>query len=75
MIPGGMIQAVTNQSIGLKYVGDRLRHLRYSRRCSVIAELLGGFLVPGRPVALMFFKTFGYVTMGQALAFTGDLSA
>jgi hypothetical protein len=22
----------------------------------------------------MFFKTFGYVTMGQALAFTGDLS-
>jgi OPT oligopeptide transporter protein len=41
---------------------------------SVIAEVLGGFLVPGRPVALMLFKTFSYTVLGQALGFTGDLS-
>ena len=39
-----------------------------------MSEVIGGFLVPGRPLALMVFKTFGFVIMSQALAFTGDLS-
>ncbi|KAF9003028.1 OPT oligopeptide transporter [Cyathus striatus] len=56
IIPIGMIQAITNQQVGL----------------NVITELIVGYAVPGRPVAMMLFKTWGYVTMGQALLFTSD---
>ncbi|PSR82950.1 hypothetical protein PHLCEN_2v5920 [Hermanssonia centrifuga] len=44
-IPIGIIQAVTNQQIGL----------------NVIAELVAGYARPGRPLAMMLFKTWGYV--------------
>ncbi|KAH9475570.1 Sexual differentiation process protein isp4 [Psilocybe cubensis] len=50
VIPCGMIQAVTNQQVGL----------------NVIAELVVGYALPGRPVAMMLFKTWGYITMAQA---------
>lgn len=29
-------------------------------------------MLPGRPVAMMLFKTWGYITMAQALTFTSD---
>jgi hypothetical protein len=45
IIPTGMIQAITNQQIGL----------------NVIAELIAGYALPGKPLALMVFKTFGYI--------------
>ena len=51
-----MIQAITNQQVGL----------------NVITELIAGYLLPGRPVAVMIFKTWGYITMSQALEFTAD---
>ena len=44
-LPIGIIQAVTNQQIGL----------------NVIAELIIGYLLPGRPLAMMLFKTWGYI--------------
>ncbi|KAF8264395.1 OPT oligopeptide transporter [Lactarius quietus] len=53
-IPIGVIMAITNQSIGL----------------NVITELIIGYLLPGRPIAVMMFKTWGYITMVQALSFT-----
>ncbi|PBK84840.1 small oligopeptide transporter [Armillaria gallica] len=56
VIPVGMIQAITNQQVGL----------------NVITELVIGYALPGRPVAMMMFKTWGYVTMAQALTFTSD---
>ncbi|KAF9051443.1 OPT oligopeptide transporter [Panaeolus papilionaceus] len=56
VIPIGMIQAITNQQIGL----------------NVITELIVGYGLPGRPIAMMMFKTWGYITMGQALIFTSD---
>ncbi|KAF5343654.1 hypothetical protein D9758_014690 [Tetrapyrgos nigripes] len=56
MIPIGMIQAITNQQVGL----------------NVITELIIGYALPGRPVAMMLFKTWGYITMTQALQFTSD---
>ncbi|KAF5319702.1 hypothetical protein D9619_008668 [Psilocybe cf. subviscida] len=56
VIPIGMIQAITNQQVGL----------------NVIAELIIGYALPGRPVAMMLFKTWGYITMAQALQFTSD---
>ena len=55
-IPIGMIQAITNQQIGL----------------NVITELIIGYALPGRPVAMMLFKTWGYITMAQALTFASD---
>jgi hypothetical protein len=51
-----MIQAITNQQVGL----------------NVITELIIGYALPGRPVAMMMFKTWGYITMAQALTFTSD---
>ncbi|PPR08054.1 hypothetical protein CVT24_010853 [Panaeolus cyanescens] len=56
IIPIGMIQAITNQQVGL----------------NVITELIIGYALPGRPVAMMMFKTWGYITMAQALNFTSD---
>ncbi|PPQ82231.1 hypothetical protein CVT24_012737 [Panaeolus cyanescens] len=48
--------AITNQQVGL----------------NVITELIVGYGLPGRPIAMMMFKTWGYITMGQALVFTSD---
>ncbi|KAF4610329.1 hypothetical protein D9613_010456 [Agrocybe pediades] len=56
VIPIGMIQAVTNRQVGL----------------NVITELIVGFMIPGKPNAMMIFKTYGYVTMAQAMQFTAD---
>ncbi|PSS37359.1 hypothetical protein PHLCEN_2v836 [Hermanssonia centrifuga] len=56
ILPIGMIQAITNQQVGL----------------NVITELIIGYALPGRPIAMMMFKTWGYITMAQALLFTSD---
>ncbi|KAN0078370.1 OPT oligopeptide transporter domain containing protein [Tylopilus felleus] len=56
VIPIGMIQAITNQQVGL----------------NVISELIVGYALPGRPIAMMMFKTWGYITMSQALTFASD---
>ncbi|KAF9530833.1 OPT oligopeptide transporter [Crepidotus variabilis] len=56
VIPIGMIQAITNQQVGL----------------NVVTELIIGYGLPGRPIAMMMFKTWGYITMAQALQFTSD---
>ncbi|CAE6466178.1 unnamed protein product [Rhizoctonia solani] len=56
IIPIGMIQAITNQQVGL----------------NVITELVIGYALPGHPVAMMLFKTWGYISMAQALQFTSD---
>ncbi|KAF3059303.1 Sexual differentiation process protein isp4 [Daldinia childiae] len=48
---------VTNHQIGL----------------NVLTEFVYGYIQPGRPLALMLFKTYGYITMAQALSFVSDL--
>lgn len=45
VVPIGMIQAITNQQIGL----------------NVVTELVIGYALPGKPVAMMLFKTWGYM--------------
>ena len=52
-IPVGVIQAITSQRIRLK----------------VITEVIVGYALPGRPIAMMMLKTWDYTTT-QALAFT-----
>ncbi|KAG9002777.1 hypothetical protein FRB93_011379 [Tulasnella sp. JGI-2019a] len=56
-IPIGMIQALTNQQVGL----------------NVITELIVGYWLPGKPLTMMLFKTYGYITMGQAMMFASDM--
>jgi OPT family oligopeptide transporter len=70
-----MIQAITNQQVGLKSVFIsfiQVRKQMLTRLCSVITELIIGYMLPGRPIAMMMFKTWGYITMAQALSFTAD---
>ncbi|KAF9512435.1 hypothetical protein BS47DRAFT_1345351 [Hydnum rufescens UP504] len=56
IVPIGMIQAITNQQVGL----------------NVITELIIGYALPGKPIAMMMFKTWGYISMVQALTLTSD---
>jgi len=56
-IPVGMIQAITNLQIGL----------------NVLTEMIISYMQPGRPFAMMAFKTYGYITMTQGLGFIQDL--
>ncbi|PIM98023.1 Sexual differentiation process protein ISP4 [Handroanthus impetiginosus] len=55
-LPVGIIQATTNQQIGL----------------NIITEMVIGYIYPGRPLANVAFKTYGYISMAQALGFLGD---
>ncbi|CAN1334207.1 Oligopeptide transporter 5, partial [Linum perenne] len=55
-LPIGIIQATTNQQMGL----------------NVITELIIGYIYPGRPLANVAFKTYGYISMAQALGFLQD---
>jgi len=47
MVPIGIVQAVTNFQIGL----------------NIITELIVGFMLPGRPIAMMLFKAYGYLLL------------
>ncbi|KAG8069745.1 hypothetical protein GUJ93_ZPchr0006g44277 [Zizania palustris] len=55
-LPIGIITATTNQTPGL----------------NIITEYIMGYLYPGRPVANMCFKVYGYISMKQALTFLQD---
>ncbi|XP_045793366.1 oligopeptide transporter 5-like [Trifolium pratense] len=56
-LPIGVIEATTNIRSGL----------------NVITELVIGFIYPGKPLANMAFKTYGHISMVQALGFLEDL--
>ncbi|KAJ7960963.1 Oligopeptide transporter [Quillaja saponaria] len=55
-LPIGIIQATTNTRPGL----------------NVITELIIGYVYPGKPLANVAFKTYGYISMSQALTFVSD---
>jgi OPT family small oligopeptide transporter len=57
LVPIGMVQGVTNTQLGL----------------NVLTEFIVGYMLPGRPIAMMLFKTYGYITMAQALFFLQDM--
>ncbi|KAI0007044.1 small oligopeptide transporter [Xylariaceae sp. FL0662B] len=56
-IPIGIVQAITNVQLGL----------------NVLTEFIVGYMLPGRPIAMMMFKNYGYICMSQALYFAQDL--
>lgn len=55
-LPVGVIAATTNQTPAL----------------NVITEYIIGYLYPGRPVANVCFKVYGFISMKQGLAFLQD---
>ncbi|KAF9921304.1 hypothetical protein FBU30_008702 [Linnemannia zychae] len=57
VVPVGILQAVTNQQPGL----------------NIVTEYVIGYLLPGRAIANVTFKTYGYIVNVQALNFVADL--
>ncbi|KAG5924925.1 hypothetical protein E4U42_004528 [Claviceps africana] len=56
-IPIGMVQAITNQQTGL----------------NIITEMIIGYMMPGRPVAMMLFKSYGYMLSFNGLNYISDM--
>lgn len=56
VIPFGILQAITNQSTDI----------------NVLAEMFAGYVLPGRPLALMIFKLVGGNTGLEATMYTDD---
>lgn len=56
-VPCGLVQGTTNIQIGL----------------NVLTEFIIGYMQPGKPMAMMLFKTYGYMTMYQGLFFCQDM--
>ncbi|XP_015892450.3 oligopeptide transporter 4 [Ziziphus jujuba] len=55
-LPISIITATTNQTPGL----------------NIITEYVMGVILPGRPIANVCFKTYGYMSMSQAVSFLND---
>ncbi|CAL1353863.1 unnamed protein product [Linum trigynum] len=55
-LPTGILVASAHQGIGI----------------NIITELIIGYLYPGKPVANVTFKTYGTISMYQALSFLSD---
>ncbi|XVF44894.1 hypothetical protein PTKIN_Ptkin02bG0160100 [Pterospermum kingtungense] len=55
-LPTSIITATTNQTPGL----------------NIITEYVMGLIYPGRPIANVCFKTYGYMSMAQAVSFLND---
>jgi len=56
-IPLAILQAITNQQIPTQ----------------VMDELIAGYILPGKPIANVLFKTIALITANQAVSFAGDL--
>ncbi|PRP85852.1 hypothetical protein PROFUN_06126 [Planoprotostelium fungivorum] len=56
-VPTGIVQAVSNQSIGL----------------NIITEFVAGLMMPGKPIAVVTFKTYSYMAQYQGLLLVSDL--
>jgi len=56
-IPIGIIQAISNFQLAL----------------NVLTEFIAGYAFPGKPIANMTFKVFGYMAVSKGLSFSGDL--
>ncbi|ROW13878.1 hypothetical protein VPNG_03634 [Cytospora leucostoma] len=56
-IPIGIVQAITNIQLGL----------------NLLTEYVVGYMLPGKPLAMMMFKNYGYLCMAQALFFAQDM--
>ncbi|KAF8649748.1 hypothetical protein AX16_005518 [Volvariella volvacea WC 439] len=56
-IPIAMLQAITNQTVATQ----------------VMHQMIAGYMLPGRPIAVALFKTIAFIGTIQAVGFAGDL--
>lgn len=75
VLPTGIVQAVTNQTIGkpLILLLACFAALSLTSGLNVITEFVAGLVIPGDPLANVTFKTYGYITQYQALLLISDL--
>ena len=59
-LPIGMVAAVTNVGIG-----NFMKRISLTVGLNVITEFIAGYMFPGRPLANMMIKTYGYMTLSQ----------
>ncbi|KAI0429367.1 OPT family small oligopeptide transporter [Xylaria sp. FL1042] len=57
VVPTGMVLAISNILLSL----------------NVVSPFIAGFIIPGRPIAVMVFKVFSVITLGQAQTYSMDL--
>jgi len=57
VLPIGVIQAISTNQLGL----------------NVVTEMVCGYALPGRPIANVTFKCYGYMAMAQCLSLVSDL--
>ncbi|KAL8292594.1 hypothetical protein RQP46_001206 [Phenoliferia psychrophenolica] len=57
VVPVGIIEAITNIQITM----------------NVLAEVIGGYTLSNRPLAVMIFKTYGYISTAQAIGYVADM--
>jgi len=57
VLPLGILLAITNQQLTL----------------NVFSELVAGYVIPGKPIAVMIFKVYGTIMTKQSLDFSGHL--
>jgi hypothetical protein len=76
VLPTGIVQAITNQTIGKPSLFS-FRIFSYEidlyLGLNVITEFVAGIVIPGDPLANVTFKTYGYITQYQALLLISDL--
>ena len=73
LLPTGIVQAVTNQSIGRSKHSSSIEWVILLSGLNVITEFVAGVAIPGDPLANVTFKTYGYITQYQALLLISDL--
>lgn len=56
-VPQGLLEGITNQHVGL----------------NIITELIAGYVFPGKPLANLMVKLYGFVPMRHGLDFSRDL--
>lgn len=81
MLPMGIIFMITSSGLFLKYylnyscllIGIIAAITNWQLGLNVLTELMCGFILPGYPIANVYFKTYGYRAMTQCLLFAQDL--
>lgn len=60
-------------AVWLVYIGIVQASTNIQIRLNVMTESIVGYMQPGRPMAMMRFKTYGYIAMSQGLYFSQDM--
>ncbi|THU99543.1 OPT oligopeptide transporter [Dendrothele bispora CBS 962.96] len=69
----GVIVALIFAWIFVPVIGTLSATVGYAPSIEVMVQMLGGAIIPGKPVANMYFTVYGYNPVSQAIALMQDL--